>query len=108
MLRWKPPFQSTKTRIVPVQGYPLAAGFHCQRRVPSIGYEVAASISLATQTREDRPVLRSGLDEETVRLGHQHLTKFDDFSQTARPGENFGVGCDSHDPTQHLWRHAVP
>ena len=52
-------------------------------------------------------MLRSGLDKHTMRLSHNRFTKSDNFSETARMRENFGMSCYPDDPAQNLWRNAI-
>src|SRR5215467_15030179 len=65
------PFKSGETSIIPVRGHPVAAGLHGQCREPRVGYQVTASVSVFPEADKYGPVLRSGVDESTVRLGHQ-------------------------------------
>ena len=52
-------------------------------------------------------MLRSGLDENTMRLGHNCFAKSDHLVESAGLGENSVVGCNANDPAQDLGRNAV-
>ena len=52
-------------------------------------------------------MLRSRLDSYTMRLIHKRLAKSDNFPETARVRENFGMSCYPDDPAQNLRRNAI-
>jgi hypothetical protein len=52
-------------------------------------------------------MLRSRLDQYTMRLSHHRFAKSDDFGETTGVGEHSGVRRHPDDPAQHLRRDAV-
>lgn len=52
-------------------------------------------------------MLRSGLDKHTMRLSHNRFAKSDNFPETARVRENFGMSCYPDDPAQNLRGNAI-
>src|SRR5207249_7107328 len=101
------PPETCEPGVVSVEGDPLTAGFDRQCGKPSIGRKIATRIGFFAKAGEDGPMLRSGSNQDTMRLIHQQFAKADYFIKPARLGENPGMRCDTDDSAQHLGRHPV-
>ena len=96
-----------KPGVVTVKRDPHAAGLDGQCREPGVRHEIAASIRLGAQTREDLPVRFAGLDGHAVRLFEYCLAEPKRLVEITWLPKHFRVGDDSNNATQNLWRHAV-
>src|SRR5205807_899085 len=100
------PLEAGEAPEIAIEADPFAAPLNCQRRKPCVADSRCAGISVDAQPAKDVPMPFARLNNLTVRLIDQVLTKPESIRNIARRLIKSSVRCDADHRAQHQWRQA--
>lgn len=100
--QWTTPPEAGEAAVVTIGGDELAPRFNCQRGEPRIGNQIASRARIVTQSHEDLPMSRAGLDRHSIRLLAKRIREGERSIDRRRRMEDSRMCHDPEKATQHM------